>query len=119
MPTFTWEAVTREGQRRSGEIETATRGEALAFLHREHLLPISISLKKPKRRFSFSLPLVGGGVSQIDVITFSRHLAVMIKAGLGIVQIFDILIADAEKAKMRAFFEKTRTKLERGQPLWS
>ena len=119
MPTFTWEAVTREGQRRSGEIETATRGEALAFLHREHLLPISISLKKPKRRFSFSLPLVGGGVSQIDVITFSRHLAVMIKAGLGIVQIFDILIADAEKAKMRAFFEKTRTELERGQSLWS
>ena len=116
MPTFLWEALTRDGVRRSGELEVSARAEMLAWLLREKLLPVSIRLKAKGKGIALSMPF--GGVSVVEVILLMRHLGVMVRAGLGIVEIFNILIADSEKKPMRQFLQEAKGTLERGQPLW-
>lgn len=118
MPIFTWEALTKEGARKSGESEAADRTAVIRELERQNLLPVRITVKtaKSKRRV---WRRGGGKIKAMEKVLLCRHLAVMVRAGIGMNPALTILINDTEKPAMRGLLQTLQDTIRRGQPLWS
>lgn len=84
---FTWEGRTRGGVVHKGEIEAESREIAIATLRQQHIVVTTIKAK-PK---DITLPGLGGGISEKDLVLFTRQFSTMIDAGLPLVQCLDIL----------------------------
>lgn len=93
---FTWVGVDKNGRQSKGEITATSQALARAQLRRQGVKPKSVK-KKAK-------PLFGGGgkaIKPADIAIFTRQLATMLKAGVPLVQGFDIVSEGLEKPKMR------------------
>ena len=95
MPSYTWEAKTRNGESKSGEL-TADSEEEL----RQRLSVQGLQVSKIKRKgIELNLPTIGTGVSLKDMVVFSRTFSTMIDAGLPVVQCLDMLGGQAENPR--------------------
>lgn len=84
--TFVWEGVNREGKKVKGQSTSSNIGVVKAELRRQGIVP-----KKVKKQ---AKPLFGGGgkpITASDISVFSRQMATMMKAGVPLVQSFDIV----------------------------
>lgn len=111
MPVFVWEAKTRTGAVRSGELELANRDIAIASLRRQGFTDIKVK-KKPIEIQIFSEKVV-----EKDISIFFRQLSTMINAGLPLVQCFDLAEKGAEKKSLAKLLRGIRESLEGGSPL--
>lgn len=95
--TFTWNGTDKNGRSTKGEIQAASSAMAKAQLRKQGISPKTVK-KKPK-------PLLGGGggkaIKPADIAIFTRQLATMMKAGVPLVQSFDIVADGMDKPKMR------------------
>lgn len=89
MPIFLWQAETKKGESRKGEIEAADDAAARGMLRRQGYKTITVK-KKPKDIFE-SIPFLQQSVSEKDVVVFARIFATMINAGLPLIQCLDLL----------------------------
>lgn len=117
MPIYNWEAVTKEGARKSGQMEARNRREVIDELEQRRFLPVKIAQQEAakKRRFFRREKKV----ASLDRIMLCRHFSVMIEAGIAMEPALDILIADAEKPALRQFLKDAQDTIRRGQPLWT
>lgn len=92
---FTWSGTDRNGRSSKGEISAQSSAMAKAQLRSQGIVPRAVR-KKAK-------PLFGGGkpIKPADVAIFTRQLATMMKAGVPLVQSFDIVAEGLDKPKMR------------------
>ncbi len=84
--TFLWEGVTKDGKRLKGSTTSNNADMVKAELRRQGILP-----KKVKKK---AKPLFGSGgkaITAVDIAVFSRQMATMMKAGVPLVQSFDIV----------------------------
>src|SRR4051794_33270775 len=79
IPQWMWEARTKAGDLKKGEMEANDAAAVDARLKQLGLSPVKV--KKKAAELSFSIPGVGG-VAQRDVLIFTRQFATMIDAGL-------------------------------------
>ena len=91
MAKFVWEGVTRQGDVRKGALEAPDEEAVANRLRADQITPRKI--RKAPRDLSLS---IGTGVSQKDILVFTRQLATMIDAGLPLVQCLDILSSQSE-----------------------
>jgi type IV pilus assembly protein PilC len=83
---FVWEGTDRQGRKTKGEISSANPNVAKAELRRQ-----GITAQKVKKK-SAGLTLFGGGkVKPADIALFTRQMATMMRAGVPLVQSFDIV----------------------------
>ena len=101
MATFEYKARTREGEIRSGIIETSSREAALDTLQQANLIIVSLAEQARPFRLNFNLPFLGGGVSQKDVVVFSRQLATLFEARIPVVESLKTLIGENKKPVFR------------------
>src|SRR2546423_15499873 len=87
LPVWTWEGKTKSGEVKKGEMEAADEASVQQRLRAMALANVKI---KRKMQLSFKLPGIGG-VSEKDLVIFTRQFATMIDAGLPLVQCLDIL----------------------------
>jgi type IV pilus assembly protein PilC len=111
VPVWKWEAKTRQGEARSGEMEAADEQSVRARLGQMGL-EVGKVKKKPKE-LHFALPGVGG-VSSKDILVFTRQFSVMIDAGLPLVQGLDIIGSQAENLAFRKVLLDVKTRVEGG-----
>lgn len=92
LDTFTWEGKDRKGNKTSGETTGASQALVKAQLRKQGITPNKIKKK--------SKPLFGGSkkITPFDIATFTRQMATMMKAGVPLVQSFDI-VADGLENK--------------------
>ncbi|AQA19764.1 type II secretion system protein F [Halioglobus japonicus] len=93
---YIWSGTDKNGRNTKGEISASSQAMAKAQLRRQGVVPKSVK-KKPK-------PLFGGKGKPIkpeDIATFTRQLATMMKAGVPLVQSFEIVADGADKETMR------------------
>ena len=85
LDTFTWEGKDRKGNKTSGETTGASAALVKAQLRKQGIKPGKIKKK--------SKPLFGGGgkITPFDIALFTRQMATMMKAGVPLVQSFDIV----------------------------
>tara|TARA_Y100000296_G_C5163100_1_gene253026 strand:- start:103 stop:1350 length:1248 start_codon:yes stop_codon:yes gene_type:complete len=90
--TFAWEGVNRRGQAAKGEIIAINSAYAKAHLRKQGIEPRKV--KKAAEPISI-FGIGGGGGSQkiksSDITFFIRQMATMVKAGVPLVQAFDIV----------------------------
>ncbi|HSJ16390.1 MAG TPA: type II secretion system F family protein [Longimicrobiales bacterium] len=113
MATYTYSARSTTGDLTSGEIEVASRDEAMAYLRKQRLIPMKIEEKKG----GIELPTIGSGISTRDIVIFTRQFATMINSGLPLVQSLDILAKQSEKKPLRKIIEKVLYDVESGHTL--
>ena len=105
---FTWEGTDRQGRKTKGEISSTNQQVARAELRRQGINPSKVQ-KKTASRFSF-----GGKVKSADISLFTRQMATMMKAGVPLVQSFDIVADGSDNAKLKVLIREIRTDVAAG-----
>jgi type IV pilus assembly protein PilC len=113
MPTYIWEARTKDGLIRSGTVQADTENSLNERLRNQGLIITKIK-KKP---MEFVMPSFGGGVGLKDLVVFSRTFSTMIDAGLPIVQCIDMLGNQSESPKLRQTLMGVKAEVEAGKSL--
>jgi type IV pilus assembly protein PilC len=109
---FSWSGTDKTGRNSKGEIEAASQAMARAQLRQQGIKPKSVR-KKAK-------PLFGGNgkpIKAADICIFTRQLATMLKAGVPLVQSFEIVEDGVEKPRMAALIRSIRLDVASGSGL--
>ena len=111
LPVFKWTGKTRQGEARSGEMEAADR-EAV----RARLAQMGIEAGLVNRKLGdIQIRIPGiGGVTTKDLLVFTRQFAVMIDAGLPLVQALEIIGTQADNPEFRRVLLAVKAKVESG-----
>jgi len=109
MAKFTWEGTTRAGETRQGSMEAADENAVMNRLRAEQITPKRV--KRASREFNFK---IGTGVGPDDLKLFTRQLAVMIDAGLPLVQALDILATQSENPHFGKVLHSVKATVEQG-----
>lgn len=110
--TFTWEGKDRKGNTVKGEMSGASMTVVRAELRRQ-----GINAKKVRKK---AKPLLSGGgkkITPLDIAIFTRQLATMMKAGVPLVQSFEIVADGLENPSMRELVLKIKNEVEAGNSL--
>ena len=106
--TFIYEGKDKAGKQVRGEIRSAGENMAQAALRRQGI--IVSSFKKQKTGS-------GGSVSDKDVALFTRQMATMMKAGVPLLQAFDIVSKGASNPAVGRLLIEIKTEVETGSSL--
>lgn len=109
---FTWSGTDKAGRPSKGEINAVSQAMAKAQLRQQGV--------KPKRVRKKAKPLFGGNgkpIKPADVAIFTRQLATMLKAGVPLVQSFEIVEDGLEKPRMRQLVNSVRVDVASGSGL--
>jgi type IV pilus assembly protein PilC len=94
---FIWSGTDRNGRSTKGEITAPSQALARAQLRQRGINPRSVR-RKPKPLFGARKKPIKPG----DIAIFTRQLATMMKAGVPLVQSFDIVTDGLENPSMRS-----------------
>ncbi len=94
--TFTWEGTDRKGQKTKGEASGANAALIKAQLRKQGINPLKVK-KKTESLFSSRAKKI----TPFDVAIFTRQMATMMKAGVPLVQSFDIVADGLEHPSLK------------------
>jgi type IV pilus assembly protein PilC len=110
-PVWKWTGKTRQGETRSGEMEAVDKEAVRARLQQMGIEPGRVNRKLGE----IQLRIPGfGGVGTKDLLVFTRQFAVMIDAGLPLVQALDIIGNQADNPAFRVVLLAVKSKVESG-----
>lgn len=105
---FEWEGRDRNGKQVRGETRAAGENQVMASLRRQGVSPTKI--KKRKMRS-------GSKIKPKDIAIFTRQLATMMKAGVPLLQAFDIVGRGNANPSVTKLLNDIRTDVETGTSL--
>ena len=105
---FSWEGKDKGGKTVRGEMRAAGENMVQASLRRQGVL---VSKVKKQRAGG------GGSVSDKDVALFTRQMATMMKAGVPLLQAFDIVSKGASNPAVARLLVEIKTEVETGSSL--
>src|SRR5438477_8606564 len=106
--TFAWEGKDKGGKTVRGEIRAVSETAVNATLRRQGVMVQKV--KKQKKRG-------GGKVGSKDIALFTRQLATMMKAGVPLLQSFDIVSKGATNPAVAKLLLEIKTDVETGSTL--
>src|SRR5215510_2474724 len=106
-----WEARTKAGELKKGEMEAVDAEAVNTRLRSLGLSPEKV--KKKPLEIRIQLPGIGG-VTGKDLLIFTRQFATMIDAGLPLVQCLDILGSQMDKPAFKKVVFAIKSKVESG-----
>ena len=98
MPTFIYEGVDRKGLKIKGELPSKNLALAKVTLRKQGIVVRKIS---QKREIEFINQIFKPKVKTVDITIFTRQLATMMKAGVPLVQSFEIVAEGLDNPAMR------------------
>ena len=105
---YEWEGKDRNGKQVRGEIRAGGENQVQAALRRQGVMPTKIK----KRRMS-----AGKAIKPKDMAIFTRQLATMMKAGVPLLQAFDIVGRGNPNPSVTRLLNDIRTDVETGTSL--
>ncbi len=112
MPIYLWNAKTRSGEKKSGELEASTADAVAIHLKNMGLAPGKVKAK-PKD-LSEIFPFLAPKVTIRDLVVFTRQFAVMVDAGLPLVQCLQILADQQDNPTMKNVLRAVKHDVESG-----
>lgn len=105
---FIYKGTDRRGKKVEGEVSGSTQALVKAQLLKQGVKP-KVVRKKPK-------PLLGGNkkIKPLDIALFTRQMATMMKAGVPLVQAFDIVSEGLDNPAMKELIQHIRTDVASG-----
>jgi type IV pilus assembly protein PilC len=107
---WVWQARTKAGELKKGEMEALDGSTVETRLRALGLAPVKVKKKPTEIR----LPQWGSGVSGKDILIFTKQFATMIDAGLPLVQCLDILGSQMDNRSFRKVVFAIKSKVESG-----
>ena len=111
MATFAYVGRTRSGTVKKGELSAKTRDEAVDQLRKQSVVVTSLQEKSGAGGFKLSF---GSGLTDKDLVVFTRQFGTMINAGLPLVQCLEILSTQSENKVLRETIGEVKTQVEAG-----
>ena len=109
--TFQWEGMDKRGKKVKGQMQAAGEAQVSAQLRKQ-----GVNVTKVKKQSS----LFGGGGKRItdkDVTLFTRQLATMMKAGVPLLQSFEIVARGHSNPSMQRLLLEIKADIEKGSSL--
>ncbi|SNC66897.1 type IV pilus assembly protein PilC [Marinobacter sp. es.048] len=108
LEAYVWEGKDRKGNRSKGELTGSNLALVKAQLRKQGIIPDKVK-KKPK-------PLFGGSkkITPFDIAMLTRQLATMMKAGVPLVQSFDIVADGLENKGLQELVMSIRNDISSG-----
>jgi type IV pilus assembly protein PilC len=107
---FAWEGTDKSGRKTKGEITSSNANVAKAELRKQGINPTKVK----KKGGGFDLANFGAKVTPLDIALFTRQLATMMKAGVPLVQSFEIVADGMDNPKMKELILKIRDEVSSG-----
>lgn len=114
MPNFRYRALTQNGEIVHGRLSAPTVAEVAARIEYLRLLPIETVEEKRATSASAGLGLFSQP-SPAEVTTFTRDLALLLKAGARLDDALELLASDADVGRLRPVVGKLRAALLGGE----
>jgi type IV pilus assembly protein PilC len=105
---FEWEGKDKNGKVVRGEVRSGGEAQVSAQLRRQGILVTKVK----KRRMRG-----GSSIKQKDIAVFTRQLATMMKAGVPLLQAFDIVARGSTNPRLTKLLTEIRTDVETGTSL--
>lgn len=115
MPVYVYKGKSLNGREESGEVECATRDEAIAQLRRRRIITSYIREQAPQVRLR--LPSPRKKIRTRDLVIFTRQFSTMVNAGLPLVQCLDILAKQADSPHFGKVVTEVMNDVESGGTL--
>jgi type IV pilus assembly protein PilC len=108
LQAFVWEGKDRKGNKSKGEVSGTNLALVKAQLRKQGIIPEKVK-KKPK-------PLFGGSkkITPFEIAMLTRQLATMMKAGVPLVQSFDIVMDGLENVGLQELVAAIRNDVASG-----
>ena len=106
--TFSWEGKDKSGKTIRGEVRAVSEAAVNATLRRQGILVQKVKAVKRKG---------GGSVGSKDIALFTRQLATMMKAGVPLLQSFEIVSKGASNPAVQKLLLDIKTDVETGSAL--
>jgi type IV pilus assembly protein PilC len=108
LESYIWEGKDRKGNKSKGELTGSNLALVKAQLRKQGIIPDKVK-KKPK-------PLFGGSkkITPFDIAMLTRQLATMMKAGVPLVQSFDIVADGLENKGLQELVMGIRNDISSG-----
>ena len=110
--TFAWEGKDKNGNKSKGKIDAESIAFAKALLRKQGIIPSKVA-KERASAFGKS----GKKTTPMDIALFTRQLATMMKAGVPMVQAFDIVAGGVEKDGLKKMIFEVRNDVASGTGL--
>ncbi len=112
MPTYLWTAKTRSGEKKKGELDAATPDAVAIHLKNMGLVPGKV---KPRPKdLGEIFPFLAEKVTIKDLVIFTRQFAVMVDAGLPLVQCLQILGDQQDNKTLKTVLRTVKFDVESG-----
>ncbi|MBS0182326.1 MAG: type II secretion system F family protein [Nitrospira sp.] len=111
MATFAYVGRTKSGAVKKGELVARSRDEAVDQLRKQSVVVTSLEERAAKEGFRLKF---GSGVSEKDLVVFTRQFGTMINAGLPLIQCLEILSTQSENAALRKSVGEIKVQVEGG-----
>jgi type IV pilus assembly protein PilC len=110
MAQWVWEARTKAGELKKGTLEAPDEKSVHSKLRMQQLVPIRV---RKKGAISFDLAMLSG-ISDKDLVIFTRQFSTMIDAGIPLVTGLDILGNQMENRRFRVVLKSVKEEVEGG-----
>ena len=111
MATFAYVGRSKSGAVRKGELVAKSRDEAVDQLRKQSVVVTSLEEKGAKEGFKLGF---GNGMTEKDLVVFTRQFGTMINAGLPLIQCLEILSTQSENATLRKAVGEIKGQVEGG-----
>lgn len=111
MATFAYVGRSKSGAMKKGELNARSKDEAVDQLRKQNVVVTSLEEKAGKAGFSLKL---GSGLTDKDLVVFTRQFGTMINAGLPLVQCLEILSTQSENKVLRETVGEVKGQVEGG-----
>jgi len=120
MPKFTYDAITDTGGTTSGEIEADSLESANTNLASRGFIPTRVREEKPALgSFEFSgLMEALTPIKAQELILFTKQFNTMIRAGVSMMRIFEVLVDQTENPRLKKVLESMHQDIKEGASLY-
>jgi type IV pilus assembly protein PilC len=115
MAVFVWEAATKRGEVKKGEMDATDENVVRGQLRRQGFKSINVK-KKPKNLAEY-LPFLKEKVKEKSIVVFARIFSTMINAGLPLIQCLDLLAQQEENKTFSKIITTVKEDIEGGSTL--
>ncbi|PKM24869.1 MAG: type II secretion system protein F [Gammaproteobacteria bacterium HGW-Gammaproteobacteria-13] len=106
--TFAWEGTNKQGAKIKGEVSGQNPALIKAQLRKQGINPTKV------RKKSVSLLSAGKKIKPMDIALFARQMATMMKAGVPLLQSFDIIGEGLDNSNMRKLVDDIKQHVAAG-----
>jgi len=109
--TYAWEGINRQGRRVSGQTVGHDLARVKAQLRQQGICPGRV------RKQSAGLPSLAAPIKPADIALFTRQLATLLKAGIALLQAFDVISEGFDNRAVRELVQALKQQVAAGASL--